>query len=104
MIRDTRAFVAVNAIGALSALYLLVYWAVHRPAQSLFPWWILAGSAAVMLGAFLYNMIMKLSGRPLPIAPWARGKSDRQLWLIKGIVLVVGVAIALAIIFAPRTG
>jgi hypothetical protein len=103
MIRDTRAFVAVNAIGALSALYLLVLWIVRWPARSLFPAWFLAGCAALMFGSFLYNVIMKLRGGPVPVASWARGMTNRQLWLVKGTVLIVIAVVALAIIFVPHT-
>lgn len=60
---------------------------------------------ALLFGSFVYNLIMQLSGRPRPIARWARGMTDRQLWLLKGILLAVLAVVAILIVlfrFIPR--
>lgn len=99
MIRNTRALVAVNAIGALAALFLLVLWALSPPEHSALPKPLLIGIEAFLFGYFVYNIVMRLSGRPVPGGRWTLGMSDRRLWLVKGILLAVLAIVAIAIIF-----
>ena len=63
MIRDKRTWVAVNAVGAAAGLFLLVSWAVFPPAHALFPQWFLLADAALILGAFIYNIVRRLAAR-----------------------------------------
>lgn len=101
MIRDTRAFVAVQMIGALASLYLLINWSVNPQLHTLFPAWFLIGLAAFMFASFVYQIVMRLTGRQVPLAPWARNMSDRQLWIMKAILLIAAVVIAVVFIFVP---
>lgn len=102
MIRDTRAFVAINAVGALSSLLLVVLWITAPSPHSLFSTWLPMGTALVSFGCFVYMTCLKLSGRPIPTARWARGKSDRQLWTIKGVIIGALLVVSLVIIFYPK--
>ena len=89
MIRNPRALTAVNTVGALAALFLLISWSLRPSTSALFPQWFLVALALVLLGSFVYQIVMTLTGRPVPVMRWARGLSDRQLWTIKGVVMAV---------------
>ena len=51
------------------------------------------GSAAVMLGSFTYNIVLRLRG-PIQPAAWARNMSDRRLWMLKGTLVAIVLVIA----------
>jgi hypothetical protein len=99
MIRDTRTYVAINVVGALAALFLLAFWAISPPSHPLFPVWLLIGLAAFSLGGFVFQIIMRLTGRPVPLAPWAHNMTDRQLWIMKSILIAALVVITCVVIF-----
>lgn len=98
MIRDARTFVAVNVIGALASLFLIASWTISPPKRPLFPAWLLILLGVVMLCGFVYQIVMRLSGRPVPVASWARAKTDRQIWTVKLVVLASLTAAAIAMI------
>lgn len=97
MIRDKRTGIAVNAIGAAAALFLLISWSISRPTHALFPQWLLLTDAALLLAFFIYNIVRRLRG-PIQPARWARNMSDRQLWIVKGIVIVVVISVTFVFI------
>ena len=43
---------------------------------------------ALVFGGFIYNIVRRLRG-PIEPARWARGMTDRQLWITKGLLIVV---------------
>jgi|HubBroStandDraft_4_1064222.scaffolds.fasta_scaffold00006_148 hypothetical protein len=98
MIRDKRTFIVINAVGAACALFVLVSWTVSPPTHALFPPWFLMADGALLLGYFIYNIVRRLRG-PIQPARWARNMTDRQLWTLKGLVMVILVGVAFAIIF-----
>jgi hypothetical protein len=98
MIRDKRTWIAVNAVGAVAGLFLLVSWAVSPPTNALFPPWFLRVDAAFIFGAFIYNIIRRLHG-PIQPARWARNMSDNQLWITKGLLTVVLIGVTIVVIF-----
>ena len=91
MIRDKRTWIAVNAVGAAAALFVLVSWSLRPPTHGLFPPWFLFADAVFIFGVFIYNIIRRLRG-PIEPARWARGMTDRQLWIAKGILVAVGIS------------
>jgi hypothetical protein len=97
MIRDKRTWIAVNTVGAAAALFMLISWSAFPPAHPVFPRWFLLADAAVLFGLFIYNIVRRLRG-PIQPARWARNMSDRQLWIIKGILLVVVIGFALVVV------
>lgn len=101
MIRDTRAYVALNVVGALLALFLLANWAINPPSHPVFPAWLLIGLCALLFAGFVYQIIMRLTGRSVPSAP--RNVTDRQLWIMKTILIAALVVIAFVVvmIFVP---
>jgi hypothetical protein len=99
MIRDTRTYIATQIVGVLASLMLLIIWSVSPPSHPLFPVWFLIAIAVFMLGSFIYNIYMRLSGRPVRRAWWAQNLTDRQLWTIKAVLIAGLVVIALLIIF-----
>lgn len=101
MIRDTRTYVVVNAVGALTSLLLVALWAISPPRDSLFPTWLLIGLAAFSFGTFVYQIIMRLTGRPVPLAWWARGKTDRQIWTVKCVVLACLAVVIVLVFYRP---
>lgn len=86
MIRDKRVWIAVNAVGAAAALYVLISWSLRPPTHELFPPWFWQADAAFVFGAFIYNIVRRLRG-PIQPARWARSMTDRQLWIIKGVLI-----------------
>lgn len=99
MIRNTRTYVAVQTVGALASLGVLLSWSVSPPMHPVFPMWCLIGIAAFTAGSFAYNIVMTLRGRPIPVASWARNLSDRQLWTMKGVLIAAMLAVAVVVIF-----
>lgn len=83
MIRDARAFVAINTVGALIALYLVVFWGAWRPVRSIFLVRLYVVLAAVMFAGFIYQIVKRSSGRAMHFAPWTHNMTDRRLWTIK---------------------
>ncbi len=92
MIRDKRAFIAVNLAGAACGLYLLIAQSLYPPTHPVYPHWFSIALAVTITAGFIYNVVLRMRG-PIQPARWVRGMSDGQLWLIKG-VLAVGVVIA----------
>ena len=102
VIRDTRTYVVVNVVGALISLFLVALWAISPPRHELFPTWLLIGLAAFSFGGFVYQIIMRLTGRPVPLAWWARGKTDRQIWTVKYVVLAcLAVIVIVLVLYRP---
>ncbi len=99
MIRDTGTYIATQTVGVLASLMLLFIWSISPPTHPLFPVWFLIGIAVFMLGSFSYNIYMRLTGRPIPRASWARHLTDGQLWTIKAVLMAALAVIALVIIF-----
>jgi len=99
MIRDKRTWIAVNAVGAVAALFVLISWSFRPPTHELFPPWFWQADAAFIFGAFIYNIVRRLRG-PIEPAPWARGMTDRQLWIVKAVLtaaIIGGVFIVIAL-------
>ena len=97
---DTRTYVAVCTVGALGALVVLIANLVSPPAHGLLPVWFSIGAALFLLGYFIYNMHMKLSGRPPPSTSWERNLTDRQQWTIK--VLIAALAVVATVIILAK--
>jgi hypothetical protein len=98
MIRDTRLYLAMNAIGALAALLVVASsLAISRTHPSL-SLWLSVGVSLTLLCYFLYKTFLALRGRPIEITPGARGMTERQLWLVKGALAAVAAA-ALLLLF-----
>ena len=102
MIRSTPLFVTINLVGAICALVGLTISIVSPSTGALFPNWITGALCLLIFASCAYQIFMRLSGREIPLAWWARGKTDRQIWIVKGVVLTVLAIVALAIIFYPR--
>jgi hypothetical protein len=103
MIRDKRAFIAVNAIGAAATLFALILWTISPPTHAIFPPWFLWMLEAFVFASFMYNIVRRLRG-PIEPARWARGMTDKQLWITKGlfIVALIGITYAIVIWGVPR--
>lgn len=101
MIRHTPTYVATSAVGAIAALMMLIIYVVSPPTKPFFPLWFAIGIAALLLGWFIYNIYMRLSGRQIPRFAWERKLSDSELWTIKVIVLG-GLAVGTALIIFYR--
>jgi len=99
MIRDTRLFIATQVVGLLACIMSLTLYSLRPPTNELFPAWLLIGAIVVALFAFIYNIFMKATRRPMPLAFWARNKTDRQLWTIKGSIFLGLLAIVAGIMF-----
>jgi hypothetical protein len=89
MIRDKRTFIAVNAVGAAATLLVLISWSLRPPSSLLFPPWFWRADAAFVFGVFIYNIARRMRG-PIEPARWARGMTDRQLCIAKGLLIAVG--------------
>lgn len=98
MIRDKRAYIVVNAIGAASAVFLIVMWTAFPSPHSFLPQWFLVVDGLFLLGAFIYNIIRRMRG-PIEPTGWARNLSDRQIWTVKGVVMSVLLVAVFVIIF-----
>ena len=90
MIRAKRTFIAVNAVGAAATLLVLISWSLRPPSSVLFPPWFWRADAAFVFGWFIYNIVRRMRG-PIEPARWARGMTDRQLWIAKGLIIAVGI-------------
>lgn len=98
MIRDTRVYSAMQAIGILASLVVLSSSLVSPPTSQLLPAWLFIAIAISMLLYFSYNMYTILRGRPIPHAAWARNMTNRQLWTMKSLILIVGLAVVAAVV------
>jgi len=96
MIRDKRAFIAVNVVGATCGAFMLGLQLMHPLQHSVFPRWLNLALPILMTAGFVYNIALRLRG-PIQPSRWARGLSDPQLWLLKG-VLAAGVALATVLV------
>lgn len=94
MIRDKRTWIAVNAVGAAAALFMLITQSVFPSPHPLVPHWFLLADAVLLFGLFIYNIVLRLRG-PIEPARWAHNMSDRQLWIIKSILMLVVIGVAL---------
>jgi hypothetical protein len=99
MIRNVPTYVAVNVVGALAAVTMLISTAATASTQPALQVWFFVVVAVLMFGQFTYNIVMRLRGRPIPRAAWTRNMSDRQLWLIKGGCMAALAVFAIVIIF-----
>ncbi len=88
MIKDKRTWIAVNSIGTAASLFVLISWFFRPPTHELFPPWFWQADAALVCGAFIYNIVRRLRG-PIEPARWAHGMTDKQLWIAKGFLIVV---------------
>ena len=88
MIRDKRTWIAVNAVGAVATLFVLISWLFSPPTNLWLPAWFWQADMALVFGGFIYNIVRRLRG-PIEPARWARGMTDRQLWITKGLLIVV---------------
>jgi len=88
MIRDKRTWIVVNAVGLAASLFVLISWSLRPPTLWLFPPWFWQADAAFVCGGFIYNIVRRLRGLIEP-ARWACGMTDRQLWITKGLLIVV---------------
>jgi len=99
MIRDKRTWIAVNAAGAAAALFVVISWLYSPPTHLWFPAWVWQADIALVFGGFIYNIVRRLRG-PIEPARWARNITDRQMWIVKGVLtaaLIGGVFIVIAL-------
>lgn len=103
MIRNRRTWITVNVVGTVAALFVLISWLVRPPNPGLLPPWFWQADAAFIFVVFLYNIVRGLRG-PIEPAPWTRRMTDRQWWIVKGllIVVVIGGVFAFTILYVPR--
>lgn len=105
MIYNNRLYVAINAVGALCAVVVLVLLAVYPPTHPVFPIWLQYALGALLFGTFIYQIVRRLKyGRPMPDAFFKRF-TDRELWFMRGIVFLVGllvIAVTLIITLVPH--
>jgi hypothetical protein len=94
MIRDKRTWIAVNAVGAAAALFMLITQSVFPSPHPFVPRWFLLANTVLLFGLFIYNIVRRLRG-PIEPARWARNMSDGQLWIIKGILMLIIISVAL---------
>jgi hypothetical protein len=99
VIRDKRTWILVNAVGAALALYLLISSWAFPPQHPLPAHWLVPAGAALLLGLFIYSVVLRMRG-PIRPAPWASKMSDRQLWIVKG--ALAAIVIAVSLVFALR--
>ena len=67
MIRDVGALLAVDGIGAAVIVLLLASWRIEPPAHPMLSMWLLYVFAAILLGIFIYSMVLTFSGRSRPV-------------------------------------
>ena len=102
MIRDKRAFIAVSLVGVASCVFALCLQLLFPYQHSVFPRWLNVALLIFITGGFLFNIVLRMHG-PIQPVRWARGLSDPQLWLIKG-VLAAGAVIASVLLIYRLSG
>jgi Ca2+/Na+ antiporter len=99
MIRHKATYIAINAVGAAATASsaILIY---LNPSPHPTAWyWVSVALSAIVFAAFLYNIARRMKG-PIEPSGFMRHLSDRQLWLVKGTLLLVVAVIAIVIIIS----
>ena len=102
MIRDTRVYIATQAICVLLALMALTVNSLGPPTNGLFPPWILIGLFLVVAFGCTYNIYVTLKKGAVPRAKWTEKFSDKQLWTFKAVVIAALLFVVAAVVLYQR--
>ena len=101
MIRDVGVLLAVDGVGAAVIVLLLASWRIEPPAHPVLSMWLLYAFAAILLGVFIYSMVLTFSGRSRSVPFAERHMTEKLLWLGKGI-LIGGIGVYAAVVIVEH--